>query len=388
MKTSGICSQYSRNGKTELTGSDANCMACLTRLIQEVRNSHSDRHQIVPIPVFFSCGTDYNTSVKPLISIIIPNRDSARTIGTCLGSIAPDLEQQVEIIVVDDASTDNSAEIIGAFPVRLIRLERHSGASAARNTGARNSLGEALFFIDADCVLQKDTLACVRRAWERHGPDAVVGGTYAREPYDTGFFNMFQAVFVNYFETKRADAPDYIAAHAFLITSELFRKSGGFPEDFLPIIEDVEFSHRLRRAGYRLIMDPAIQVKHIFNFNLARSLRNAFRKSRYWTRYSLEHRDLLADSGTASRELKMNVASCLLCLVLLIMWIATSKVFFLCLLFVIVGLNGIVNRGLIRHFADTKGAFFAALAHTYYTTLYALTVGAGALLGIMEFYFQ
>jgi len=326
--------------------------------------------------------------VEPLISLIIPNRNGAGTIGQCLESIVSRSNGQVEVIVVDDCSIDRSVEIIERFPVRLIKLKCHVGASGARNIGAGNSNGAILFFIDADCLLQKDTLVNVRRAMEKHGAGAVIGGTYAREPQDPGFFNVFQSLFVNYFETKRAEDPDYIAAHAFLIAPEVFRKSGGFPENFLPLIEDVEFSHRLRRSGYRLIMDPAIQVKHIFNFNLVSSLRNAVRKTRYWSRYSLANRDLFADSGTSSRELKMNVASCLLCLVLPGMWLVTSETRFLYPLPMIVGLNSMANRGLISAFVETKGAFFAVLAYAYYTTLYALAVGAGALLGIMEFIFR
>ena len=323
--------------------------------------------------------------MEPLISLIIPNRNGAGTIGQCLDSIISNADKLIEVIVVDDCSSDRSVEIIKQYAVRLIRLEHHAGASAARNIGARNSKGDILFFIDADCLLQEDTLVNARRAVKKHGVAAVIGGTYAREPQDPGFFNSFQALFVNYFETKRPESPDYIAAHACLIAAEVFRKSNGFPEEFLPIIEDVEFSHRLRRTGHRLIMDPAIQVKHIFNFNLVRSVRNAVRKTRYWVRYSLANRDLFADSGTASRELKVNVASCLLCLVLFGMWLVTSDARFLYPLPIIVGVNGMANRGLIRAFAETKGAFFAVLAYTYYATLYALAVGTGALLGILEY---
>jgi len=72
------------------------------------------------------------------------------------------------------------------------------------------------------------------------------------------------------------------------MATESFRKSGGFSEKFLPILEDVDFSHRLRELGYRLVMNPILQVQHIFNFSLYRSLRNAIRKSMYWTMYSIK----------------------------------------------------------------------------------------------------
>ena len=320
----------------------------------------------------------------PLISLIIPNRNGAATIGQCLDSIFSSADERIEVVVVDDDSTDRSVEIIEKYPVQLIRMERHAGASAARNLGAQNSSGAVYFFTDADCQLQKDTLPRVRRAIAEHGADSVIGGTYTRVPQDPGFFSMFQSVFINYFESKLPGAPDYVATHALAIDAGTFLKSGGFPGDFLPIIEDVEFSHRLRRAGYRLVMDPAIQVRHSFNFTLMTSLRNAFRKARYWTQYSLENKDLLADSGTASKELKVNVLSCFFCLATLGLWLTTGDAFFLYPLTIIVGLNIFINRRLIGAWYETRGTLFAVLAVSYYTALFALAVGAGTLWGIVE----
>lgn len=342
----------------------------------------------IGIPVPFSRTADYNELVNSLISIIIPNRNGAATIGHCLDSIVSHADGHTEVIVVDDDSTDRSVEIIEKYPVQLIRLERHAGASVARNLGAQNSSGAVYFFMDADCQLRHDTLARVRRAVAEHGADAVIGGTYTPVPRDPAFFSLFQSVFINYFETKQPGAPDYVATHALAIDAATFKKSGGFPRDFLPILEDVEFSHRLRRAGRRLVMDPAIQVRHTFNFTLCGSLRNAFRKARYWTQYSLANKDLLADSGTASRELKVNVLSCFFCLAALGLWLITLKASFLSPLPMVVGVNLLINRQLIKAWYETRGTVFAFLASSYYTTFYAVAVGAGALRGLMEYFLK
>ena len=135
-------------------------------------------------------------------------------------------------------------------------------------------------------------------------------------------------------------------------------------------------------------MNPAIQVRHIFNFTFRRSLRNAFKKSRYWTQYSLANKDLLADSGTASRELKVNVLSCFFCLAVLALGFTTGEASFLYPLPMIVGLNTIINRGLIRAWYESRGTLFAALALSYYTTLYALAVGVGAFRGLVEYFIE
>lgn len=326
--------------------------------------------------------------MNDFISIIIPNRNGSVTIGRCLESIFSSDYDRFEVIVIDDCSDDESIEIIQKFPCRLIRLDKHSGASKARNAGALVSRGQDLFFTDADCLMERNTLSILSTTMAGQGPDTIIGGTYTRIPQDPGFFSLFQSVFINYFETKHAGNPDYVATHALAINAGTFRKSGGFPEDFLPIIEDVEFSHRLRRAGYRLVMDPAIQVRHIFNFTFRSSLRNALKKPRYWTQYSLANKDLLVDSGTASRELKVNVLSCFFCLVFLGLWLFARQSPFLYSLPMIISANIFANRLLIRAFSDTKGTFFAFFASIYYTTLYAFAVGVGAMLGMAEYFIK
>lgn len=319
------------------------------------------------------------------ISIIIPNHNGEATLKSCLEAAFASGYPKFEVIVVDDCSKDRSTAIIEQFPCRLIRLENHSGASKARNIGAENSKGEVLFFIDADCVLNKNTLAIAGNIAEKTDPRTVLGGTYTPLPFDGNFFSIFQSVFIHYSETKHARNPDYIATHAMIISTETFRKSGGFAENFLPILEDVEFSHRLRRMGFTLEMHPAILVRHIFNYSLARSFQNAIRKSRYWTAYSLKNNDLLADSGTASVELKTNVVSMVLFCLLFILWGTTKSSLYGYAILPVFGGNILINRRLLQAFFKTKGLFFGILASCYYTTLYPLAVGVGAALGAIGY---
>jgi len=323
--------------------------------------------------------------VSSSISVIIPNHNGCATIGTCLRSLFSSPVQPSEVIVVDDCSTDGSVDIIRRFPCRLVRLEQHSGASKARNAGARASSGGALLFIDADCVVQEDTLARASAAYLKN-PDCVIGGSYTPVAHDDSFYSTFQSVFINHSEFRN-DPPDYIASHAMLIGRDVFMRSGGFPEDFMPILEDVEFSHRLKRAGVRLMMDSSILVRHIFNFDLKRSLQNAMRKSKYWTGYSLGNSDLMQDSGTASLELKINVISgCLLWLFLFCYALSLEGVFLGAAL--ITGMvNLTVSRKLILAFFRTKGPVFGVLATLYYCLVYPWPVIAGGLSGTL-IYFQ
>jgi glycosyltransferase involved in cell wall biosynthesis len=322
--------------------------------------------------------------MQPAISLIIPVRNGAATIGKCLEAALASRCAGLEVIVVDDASQDGSAEIVRRYPCALVRLARHSGAAAARNAGARHASGKLLFFTDADCLLLEDTLSVAAQASALEGPEAAIGGTYTWMPYDERFFSIFQSVSICHAETAKR-VPDYLATHALVISAEAFRRSGGFREGFLPILEDVEFSHRLRRQGCALAMDPAIRVRHVFNYSFSRSLRNAFVKSMYWTLYSIRNRDLFADSGAASAGLKLDVAAFFLSVSLLLAFLATGHGAWLAAIAAVCALNLYANRGLLRAFRRARGGGFALAAALYYFLVYPVPVGAGAAAGVLRY---
>jgi glycosyltransferase involved in cell wall biosynthesis len=323
--------------------------------------------------------------VTPVLSVIIPNRNGAATIDQCLTAVFASRHRDFEVIVVDDCSTDDSVERIQRHPCRLVRLQQHGGAARARNAGAENSRGTILFFLDADCLPTPDTLQLAEERARQHGPATIIGGTYTTIPADPVFFSTFQSVYINYCETKHLGDPDYIATHALVIHAETFRQSGGLPEKFLPILEDVEFSHRLRRQGFKLLMSPDILVRHLFNFTLRRSLANARRKSQYWLCYSLHNHDLLADSGTASLELKGNVAAFAVSGGLLLAAALTRTPAALPLILLVQAVNFLGQRRLLSAFHQAGGPFFTMRAALYYATLYPAAIVVGGLAGLKTF---
>ena len=331
-----------------------------------------------------------NNDSVPFISVVIPNRNGDATLPACLGAATSTDYPSYEVIVVDDASTDRSQEVIDGFPVRLVRLETQKGASAARNAGASAAKGVVIFFTDADCVMPTDTLGSVAAAYKKH-PEALIGGTYSTEPADLnnlpegsdnpGFFNRFQAVFVNFSETKRIP-PDYIATHAMIISKKQFEASGGFDEAFMPILEDVEFSHRLKAQGVRLLMRPGIQVRHIFGFDLMLSLRNAYKKTRYWVMYSIGNKDLFRDSGTASFEIKLNTALWGVYTALFITYLLTGYSVLLEDAAEFYIINLLVNVRFLYAMLKAHGPGFLLAGTLYYTLIYPAPVALGGLMGL------
>jgi glycosyltransferase involved in cell wall biosynthesis len=95
----------------------------------------------------------------PLVSIIVPNYNYARTLRLCLRAIRAQTYEPLEVLVVDDCSTDNSAQIARSMGVRVVRTPHNAGVAAARNLGAEHAGGEILIFVDSDVAMNPDAVA-------------------------------------------------------------------------------------------------------------------------------------------------------------------------------------------------------------------------------------
>ena len=140
----------------------------------------------------------------------------------------------------------------------------------------------------------------------------------------------------------------------------------------------VEFSHRLGKYGIELVFDPELQVKHIFNFNLIKSLRNATKKSYYWTLYSLNKGDLFKDSGASSHELKISSSV----LVLSAALVASGYGALSLPLYIF---NIFISRGLISQFNRYMGGIFTLKAMLYFYFLYPIPVISGGLGALLKY---
>ncbi len=111
-----------------------------------------------------------------MISVLVAFYNSSRYIRKCLDSLVYQTCQDVEIVCIDDASTDNSAEIVEEYSVRdsrikLVKLAENQGQAAARNEGLKHCSGEIITFLDSDDWYSADSLDIIRTEFENH-PDA------------------------------------------------------------------------------------------------------------------------------------------------------------------------------------------------------------------------
>lgn len=100
------------------------------------------------------------TQASPGISVVIPAYNRADLLAESLTSVFSQTRAPLEVIVVDDASADATAEVANQFPVTLIRHQVNSGNSVSRNTGISAARGELVAFLDSDDLWNPDHLDC------------------------------------------------------------------------------------------------------------------------------------------------------------------------------------------------------------------------------------
>jgi glycosyltransferase involved in cell wall biosynthesis len=110
------------------------------------------------------------------ISVIIPVYNGEKWVRQCLDNVLAQSYKDLEVIVVDDGSTDRSAEIAAYYPVKLIKLAKNSGLPAARNRGIEVATGEYIHFLDIDDWINLDYYSRMADVAELSGADMVYGG--------------------------------------------------------------------------------------------------------------------------------------------------------------------------------------------------------------------
>lgn len=123
---------------------------------------------------------------KPLVSVIIPSYNEEKNIEDCIKSMLDQSYKNLELILVDDGSTDKTKEIIKKFPVTLLE-QKHQGPGNARNYGAREAKGEILVFMDADMTFSKDFLEDLMSPLIK----GEYKGTFSKEEYVSNWENVW-----------------------------------------------------------------------------------------------------------------------------------------------------------------------------------------------------
>ena len=229
------------------------------------------------------------------MALVVPARNAAATLEECLRGAASAVAEAgaaYEPIVVDDGSGDATAEIARRGGARVLAAEGR-GPGAARNLGWRAADCELVWFVDSDCVPERESL---RRLLDRLDSDpglAAAGGSYSNLlPRSLLATTIHEEIVARH--ARMGPETDHLGSFHLLVRRAALVESGGFDESRYngpgrAAAEDLELSLRLRAAGRRLGFVADSRVGHYHPVILRRYLRSQLVHGFYATRVYLDH---------------------------------------------------------------------------------------------------
>ena len=224
-----------------------------------------------------------DSSGSPSVSVIIPSFNAEATLEACLCAVSGSHYPPLEVIVVDDASSDRTAEIASSHGSRLLRNKTQFGPAYSRNVGAMAAVGEVLVFVDADVVVNPDAISQAVDCLSQGGADAVFG-SYVEEAGVPGFLNRFKNYQHHFVHQHGPDEPASFWSGCGAIKRSAFMAVGGFAAE-LKFCEDIEFGDALVRGGYRIRLLKQMQAAHLKHYSFLKLVKSdLFGRAIPWTR--------------------------------------------------------------------------------------------------------
>ncbi len=231
---------------------------------------------------------------SPEISIIIPVLNEDKSIRLTFSRVEEICEgEETEVIMVDGGSRDQTIKIAGGFP-RVTVLSSPPGRGPQMNRGAAVASGRTLLFLHADVELPAGAGAMTGSALEEPG---AVGGCFKIKTVITSRRSRLFTLLVKTADWRSRFTRYPYGDQAVFVRREVFAQLGGFKD--YPIMEDLEFSRRLHRAGRIVRVDGVVKVsgrrweKNIFrNFIKLKTLPILFRLGIHPTKLVRFYRDV------------------------------------------------------------------------------------------------
>ena len=277
------------------------------------------------------------------------------------------------IVVVDggDAQVVQAAQAAGA---ETFVTAEQCGPAVARNVGARHATGGILFFVDSDVVISADTIPHVRCAFRDETLDGLIG-SYDAYPAAPDFLSQYRNLLHHFTHQQSGGEAFTFWGACGAIRREPFMAVGGYDETFPhPSIEDIELGYRLRAAGYRLELDPTLQVKHLKRWKVGNMLKtDLFRRALPWSRLLLSGNGF-TEGLNIKRNQRISVA---------LAFLLPVAVLFRRGVLPIVMMLGWFNRAFYRFLYRERGAMFVAKTG-FWHWVYFLCSGLGYMLAMLE----
>lgn len=214
--------------------------------------------------------------MKNIISVVIVTRNRMSALERCLNSVYLYHDSVLEVIVVDNDSTDDTLKMLSKKfkRVKVVLSKKNSGAAGGRNLGAKNAKGDYLYFLDDDAYVGTGTFKQVLTTIQKDAKIAIVQ-SFVLSSFDkkkilgiAHDINTTTSLITAYGIGERdhgqyrveLDIP--MVGTGWLIRTSVFKKIKGFDEKFFVPYEDSDLSLRVRMAGFRIVFNPKSKIWH------------------------------------------------------------------------------------------------------------------------------
>jgi GT2 family glycosyltransferase len=227
---------------------------------------------------------------RPSLSVVVPVRNGGRDFERCLRRLRDSNTADLELIVVDDGSTDESAAVAARAGAIVVRFDAPQGPAAARNRGAREASAPLIFFLDADVAVHPGAIDRALARFEADPGLSALFGSYDDDPTAPGVVSQYRNLLHHFVHQQGEFSGDIRPVHTFwtgcgLIRREVFLAFGGFDPRLYPrpAIEDIELGYRLARAGHRIVLARDVLATHMKRWSLREMVRtDIFRRGVPW----------------------------------------------------------------------------------------------------------
>ena len=315
----------------------------------------------------------------PVLSIIVPVYNGGSQLERCLDALLASDFRDYEIVVVDDASTDESAKAARTRGIKVVQLDTRLGPAGARNRGAVRARARIILFVDADVVVRRDTLAHVAAFFRKYTHVAAVFGSYDDAPAAQNFVSQYKNLQHHFVHQQSSDEAATFWAGCGAVRSPAFEAVGGFDEKRYskPSIEDIELGHRLRSQGFRIILDRELQVKHLKRWTFFSLLRtDILNRALPWSKLILEE-DAMIDDLNLRMSNRVSAALAWLAFALLVLSYFSIAFFAAALAALLVIF--LLNLPFYRFLKGQRGRWFALRSFGMLALYYFYSAGVFAL---------
>jgi glycosyltransferase involved in cell wall biosynthesis len=235
------------------------------------------------------------------VSVVVTTFNRFSDLKRCLESVLKSDFKGYELVVVDDASSDETAglseaglrALIGAgpeLPIKVIHNPENFRMVKARNTGARNSAGEYVLFIDDDNIIDPGMISALVAFGDANPTCGVLGPSMhywsnRRKYLDYQKINLFTGKTSGHIDATPAPACDSDGVpNVFMIRAKVFQEAGYFDEALMQTFTEPDFSYNAAKHGYRSVIVKAAITYHDIPYEFSpRTLGGEFKSKAYCT---------------------------------------------------------------------------------------------------------